>query len=120
WHDLQKKAKAVKSFAWAGAVAPADKSHARCVMMVLDEWQESQLARFPPMIPKLTIQFPPHTFANMPRSIERRMILLEVVEDLLNDKTLDEALRRPCVNGWPPGAPRHVVTDYPAQQLWRF
>jgi hypothetical protein len=118
--DLGQYRHAVKCFAWASAVAPENKFYARDLVDALDEWTANLNARLPPMSPRLTIKFPPQQFPHMPLSIERKLIAAQVLEDLLNDKELDELLRRSNGHQLPPGAPDHIVMDYPSRELWRI
>jgi hypothetical protein len=118
--DLGDYRHAVKCFVWASAVTPENKFYARDLIDALDEWTAKLNARVPPMSPRLTIKFPPQQFPHMPLSIERKLIATQVLEDLLNDKELDELLRGSDRHQLPPGAADHIMMDYPARELWRI
>jgi hypothetical protein len=87
---------AVDSFATACSIVTDDRGLDSCLGRSLREWRESLARRIPAKTPELRISFPaPRRYPGLPVEMERDILALGVVEDLL-DGPVPDADRVEC------------------------
>jgi hypothetical protein len=85
WLDAGNHREAADAFIRGSLSDPLDGRHPSSVLAVLQLWKQKLTPLIPPLVPELRIQFPPRRYPTIPESIERDVIALAVLEDLLTD-----------------------------------
>jgi hypothetical protein len=93
---------AATSFAWAHELDPRRRQHALLTVQALRKWDEQLRTLLPQRhFPVLDIGLPPRQFINWPREVERELVRLRVLEELLRDPDYERhwwgpLWRNPC------------------------
>lgn len=104
------------SFAWANDICSKRQDHLFLAWQAARCWDQQLRARLPSKyFPKLNIGLPPPAFKEMPRDLEKELIRMQIMEDLLNNREFERLWwgpmrRNPHVR--PPGAPAVLRIDH--------
>jgi hypothetical protein len=103
WLDAGKHRQAVDCFAWACALMPGDDLQLRSLECGADPWREELLRQMPCGFPPVTIDFRSRRYPDtLPVHIEREIIHLETLENLLGDPIHERNWWQPLRNGLSP------------------
>lgn len=98
----------VEATAWACALAPDNCLHRWRLGEALQKWREELQPLMPPHSPPLRIEFPPRRFPALPEIIERQIIELETMDNILKDCEMNQRWWQPLRQGLP-------VSNFPAR-----
>jgi hypothetical protein len=111
---------AAKCFAWACAVAPANELHAASLWETMRRWDKGLRSSMPRAFPPIRVNLSQGHFPGLPREWEEPLVWLEVMEGLLRDRELHQALEGSRTAAVSAVAPKRIDIDYPAIQFWRI
>jgi|SRR5579884_1050513 len=104
------------SFAWANEIHPRRQDHLFLAWQAARCWDQQLRTRLPPKyFPRLDIGLPPPEFKEMPRDLEKELIRMQIMEDLLNNREFERLWwgpmrRNPQLR--PPGIPAVLRIDH--------
>lgn len=116
WRQEKVYRAACFSFTWANELDPKRQQHLILTHQAMMCWDQQLRARLPPKhFPKLDIGLPAPEFKHLPRLLERELIRMQIMEDLLNNREFERMWwgpmrRNPHVR--PPGAPAVLRIDH--------
>lgn len=100
WRFLGERRRAAEAFAYAAALAPANRFYLNMLKMVLNDWTREQERTKPPGSPPLFPKEHGRRFPEgLPLEIERHILAMEALDNALRDSKLNQLYWEPMRHG---------------------
>lgn len=98
-------------YALSSSLAPDNRLLASALVWALNRWGEKLESQCPPNFPALELRLPARQFPSLPHDLERQLIFLNVMEDLLEDPEKNRDWWEPMRQS-PTERPAHVPNNF--------